>query len=210
MRALPTGVLVESHMGRPTKIEGNPEHPGSLGGTDVFTQASILHLYDPDRSQAVMHDGHVSSWSDFSAAMADARTTHAKSGTGLRLLTKTVNSPTLAAQIRALLAQFPSSKWHQYEPCSGDSVREGARLAFGQAGQHRVSLRSGGRGPIARCGLPYNGCRTRALRSRVFFAPRSCRGSVIESEPAVRCREHGDEHRRCGGPSPAAALVGCR
>jgi len=127
-----TGVLVESHMGRPTKIEGNPEHPGSLGGTDVFTQASILHLYDPDRSQAVMHDGHVSSWSDFSAAMADARTTHAKSGTGLRLLTKTVNSPTLAAQIRALLAQFPSSKWHQYEPCSGDSVREGARLAFGR------------------------------------------------------------------------------
>ncbi len=125
-----TGVLVESHMGRPTKIEGNPEHPGSLGSTDLFTQASILHLYDPDRSQTVMHEGRVSSWSDFAVAMGNERTRLSPKGTGLRILTKTVTSPTLAAQIRALLAQFPDAKWHQYEVSSGDSAREGARLAF--------------------------------------------------------------------------------
>src|SRR5580700_3285996 len=94
-----TGVLVESHMGRPTKIEGNPEHPGSRGGTDVFTQASILGLYDPDRSQTVIFEGRLSSWADFTAAMGNARTSLAAKGSGMRILTKTVTSPTLGAQI---------------------------------------------------------------------------------------------------------------
>ena len=128
-----TGVLVESHMGRPTKIEGNPEHSGSLGGTDVYTQAEILNLYDPDRSQTVIHEGRVSTWSDFAAEMGNRRTSLSPNkGAGMRILTKTVTSPTLGAQMRALLAQFPGAKWHQYEVCSGDSVREGARLAFGR------------------------------------------------------------------------------
>ncbi|HXX19028.1 MAG TPA: TAT-variant-translocated molybdopterin oxidoreductase [Candidatus Acidoferrum sp.] len=128
-----SGVLVESHMGRPTKIEGNPDHPGSRGGSDVFTQASILTLYDPDRSQTVLNEGRVGSWSDFAAEMGNRRTQLLPTkGAGLRILTKTVVSPTLGAQIRNLLAQFPQAKWHQWEPCSGDSVREGARLAFGR------------------------------------------------------------------------------
>ena len=127
-----TGVLVESHMGRPTKIEGNPEHPGSLGGTDVFMQASILTLYDPDRSQSVIFDGRVSTWSDFAAAMANEGSYLASKGTGMRLLTKTVISPSLGAQIHALLAKFPEAKWHQYEVSGGDSAREGARQAFGR------------------------------------------------------------------------------
>jgi len=127
-----TGVLVESHMGRPTKIEGNPEHPGSLGSTDVSTQASILNLYDPDRSQVVIYEGRVSNWGDFSAAMGDLRTQLASKGASVRLLTKTLASPTLGAQIRTFLAQYPEAKWHQYEPCTGDSAREGARLAFGR------------------------------------------------------------------------------
>src|SRR6202795_3476083 len=92
------GLLVESHMGRPTKVEGNPEHPGSLGGTDVFAQASILTLYDPDRSQTVMFDGRVSDWADFRAAMGNARTGLATKGAGMRLLTKAITSPTLGAQ----------------------------------------------------------------------------------------------------------------
>ncbi|MGA8143569.1 MAG: TAT-variant-translocated molybdopterin oxidoreductase [Candidatus Acidiferrales bacterium] len=127
-----TGLLVESHMGRPTKIEGNPEHPGSLGGTDVFNQASILTLYDPDRSQTVMHEGRIESWAAFITAMGNVRSQIAPRGTGFRILTETVTAPTLAAQIRALLAQFPDAKWHQYEPCGRDSAYDGAMLAFGK------------------------------------------------------------------------------
>jgi MoCo/4Fe-4S cofactor protein with predicted Tat translocation signal len=128
-----TGVLVESHTGRPTKIEGNPEHPGSLGSSDIFNQASILNFWDPDRSQSVIFDGRVSTWSDFAAEMKNARTRLAPSkGAGMRILTKTITSPALGAQIKSLLAQFPEAKWHQYEVCGGDSVREGARLAFGR------------------------------------------------------------------------------
>jgi MoCo/4Fe-4S cofactor protein with predicted Tat translocation signal len=126
------GLLVESNMGRPTKIEGNPEHPGSLGGTDVFSQASVLTLYDPDRSQTVIHEGRIASWDAFAAAMADAAGQQSPKGTGLRILTESVTSPSLTAQLRAILTQFPEAKWHQYEQCGRDSVREGAKLAFGK------------------------------------------------------------------------------
>src|SRR6266511_2200736 len=63
------GVLVESHMGRPTKVEGNPDHPSSLGATDAFMQAAILGLYDPERSQVVRHLGEISTWSEFIGAL---------------------------------------------------------------------------------------------------------------------------------------------
>jgi len=127
-----TGVLVESHMGRPTKIEGNPEHPGSLGGTDVFNQASILTLYDPDRSQTLIHEGRIESWAAFLTAIGNVRSQIAPRGTGLRILTETVTSPSLAAQIRGVLAQFPDAKWHQYEPCMRDAAYAGAVTAFGK------------------------------------------------------------------------------
>ncbi len=127
-----TGLLVESNMGRPTKIEGNPEHPGSLGGTDVFTQASVLTLYDPDRSQTVIHEGRISNWDAFAVAMANVNGQQSPKGAGLRILTETVTSPSLAAQIQAVLKKFPQAKWHQYEQCGRDNVREGARLAFGR------------------------------------------------------------------------------
>jgi len=128
-----TGILVESHMGRPTKVEGNPEHPGSLGGTNVFMQASILNMYDPDRSQSVMHEGRVSSWEDFAAAMGNARTRFLTAkGAGLSLLTPTIGSPTLAAQIKALQQEFPQAKWHQWDPTAAHSIREGSRQAFGR------------------------------------------------------------------------------
>ena len=127
------GVLVESHTGRPTKIEGNPGHPASLGASDAFTQAAILSLYDPDRSQVVTQAGQVSTWPTFIAALAaplEAQTQ--RRGAGLRILTETVTSPTLAWQLRALLARFPEARWHQYEPVGRDAVRAGARLAFGE------------------------------------------------------------------------------
>ena len=128
-----TGVVVESHMGRPTKIEGNPDHPASLGAADLFAQASILNLYDPDRSKVVLASGQIGSWSDFLAVGDKTRQKYlANKGAGLRLLTETITSPTLADQLHTLLTQFPLAKWHQYEPCGRDTVRQGARLAFGE------------------------------------------------------------------------------
>jgi MoCo/4Fe-4S cofactor protein with predicted Tat translocation signal len=126
------GLLVESHMGRPTKIEGNPEHPASLGATDVFGQASILTLYDPDRSQVVTSAGEIRPWSAFFDALAGAlQAQRAVKGAGLRILTETVTSPTLTRQIRALQQTFPGARWHQWEPGARDGARGGARLAFG-------------------------------------------------------------------------------
>ncbi|MGZ8867613.1 MAG: TAT-variant-translocated molybdopterin oxidoreductase, partial [Thermoanaerobaculia bacterium] len=125
------GVLVESHMYRPTKIEGNPEHPASRGASDAFMQASILNLYDPDRSQVVRKLGEVSTWSEFVAALQPPLNEAKTNGAGLRILTQTITSPTLGAQIQQFLAQYPGARWHQWEPTGGDSLREGNRLAFG-------------------------------------------------------------------------------
>src|SRR4051794_5330473 len=128
-----TGVLVESHMGRPTKIEGNPEHPASLGASDAAMQASILTLYDPDRSQVITRDGYITGWGAFITAISGARdTAGAKKGAGFRILTGTVTSPTLAAQIQEFLTAYPAAKWHQYEPCGRHSARAGAVAAFGR------------------------------------------------------------------------------
>jgi molybdopterin-containing oxidoreductase family iron-sulfur binding subunit len=127
-----TGVLVESHLGRPTKIEGNPEHPASLGATDAATQAGVLTLYDPDRSKTVMLDGNINGWGGFISALTGARDAAGKKkGAGFRILTGTVTSPTLAQQIQDFLTAFPSAKWHQYEPCGRHSARTGAIAAFG-------------------------------------------------------------------------------
>jgi MoCo/4Fe-4S cofactor protein with predicted Tat translocation signal len=132
MGGVGTGILVESHEGRPTKVEGNPTHPASLGATDALAQASILDLYDPDRSQVVGNAGRISTWNAFVTAIRDdLEQERLSGGAGLRILTETVTSPTLADQLRQLLAKFPRAKWHQYEPVNRDNVRAGARLAFG-------------------------------------------------------------------------------
>src|SRR5262245_49452751 len=153
-----TGLIVESHEGRPTKIEGNKDHPASLGATDVFSQASVLALYDPDRSQTLTYLGEIVTWSAFlggirpavvaqsagaTPAQQSAATAPQQSGaaggaqqqtgkSGLRILTGTVTSPTLGHQLKTLLATLPTAKWHQYEPAGCDNAREGSRLAFGQ------------------------------------------------------------------------------
>ena len=126
------GVLVESHMNRPTKIEGNPEHPTTLGASDPFMQASVLNLYDPDRSQVVRRYGDTATWGEFIAALQPVVNAARTNGAGLRILTQTITSPTLGAQLTALLAQFPGMKWHQWEAVNRDTVREGGRLAFGR------------------------------------------------------------------------------
>ncbi len=128
-----TGLVVESHMGRPTKVEGNPDHPASFGATDVFAQASVLSLYDPDRSQVLTHLGRIGSWGGFLSAVNDARDAQRLTrGAGLRILTETITSPTLGEQLHRLIGEFPGATWHQYEPAGRDAAREGGRLAFGE------------------------------------------------------------------------------
>ncbi len=123
-------LLVTSNMGRPTKIEGNPQHPASLGGSDLFSQASILGLYDPDRSQTVMFNGKISSWFAFIGAIRPTLATDPNQR--IRILTQSVSSPTLASQIQALLKKYPNARWHQWEPVNRDQVRAGAQMAFGE------------------------------------------------------------------------------
>ena len=126
------GLLVETHEGRPTKIEGNPDHPASQGATDLFAQAAILDLYDPDRSQTLTNLGEIRPFGAFIGAMRTVlNAQQAKQGSGIRLLTETVASPTLAAQIDELLTRYPQAKWIQWEPAGRHHAREGSRLAFG-------------------------------------------------------------------------------
>src|SRR5581483_5342478 len=127
------GIVVESHMGRPTKVEGNPEHPANLGATDAITQASVLSLYDPDRSRVISNAGRITTWGAFFSALnAELEAQRLSQGAGLRVLTETVTSPTLAQQLKDLLTKFPKAKWHQYDSLGGDAAYAGARLAFGE------------------------------------------------------------------------------
>ncbi len=137
-----TPVLARSNEGRPTKIEGNPDHPNSRNSdatgigssaTDLFAQASILGLYDPDRSQTITYREEIRTWTTFLGEMRTALDVQrAKQGAGIRFLTETVTSPTLGAQLKAILTDFPQAKWHQYEPVNRDNARAGAIMAFGQ------------------------------------------------------------------------------
>ena len=137
------GVLVESHEGRPTKIEGNPSHPSSLGATDVWTQGAIYDLYDPDRGTTPMKgsrqsgggfgDHKPSSWNEFDQAFTDLlRTAQADGGVRLRILAAPTTSPTFVRLRDAIRTKLPQAKVYTYTPASDSNAREGARLAFGQ------------------------------------------------------------------------------
>jgi molybdopterin-containing oxidoreductase family iron-sulfur binding subunit len=110
-------LLVESHMGRPTKIEGNPQHPASRGAADLYTQASILDMYDPERSQVVKNLGRIRTWDAFAE---DTRSTlqslSALGDVRIRILTHSVTSPSLGATIDEVLTAHPEARWHQYTP----------------------------------------------------------------------------------------------
>jgi MoCo/4Fe-4S cofactor protein with predicted Tat translocation signal len=127
-------ILVETHEFRPTKVEGNPEHPASLGSTDVPTQASILGLYDPDRLQTVNFIGEVRSYVSFLQSfigVLEKQRANTPAGSGIRILTETVTSPTLYAQMQDVLKLYPGAKWYQWEP-TGHGRRIGTQMAFGQ------------------------------------------------------------------------------
>jgi MoCo/4Fe-4S cofactor protein with predicted Tat translocation signal len=129
----PTGaipVLIKSDAFRPIKVEGNPEHPMSKGKSDAFTQATLLDLYDPDRSQHVLNRGQNSSWGSFQQAFSSA-IKKTNGGQGVYFLSETITSPTLAAQWKQVQQAYPSAKLVQWEPVNSDSSRAASKAAFG-------------------------------------------------------------------------------
>ncbi len=136
-----TGLLVTSCDGRPIKIEGNEKHPFSRGKTNAWMQASLLELYDRDRSQSVVrrspaHPGDQQvyrTWNEFEAFAREHFTElRVKGGAGLAVLSETSSSPSLADMKDRFQAAFPQAQWYEYEPLSRDNEVEGARLAFGK------------------------------------------------------------------------------
>ncbi len=119
-------VLLETNMGRPVKVEGNPLHPESLGATDVFMQASLLELYDPDRAKAIKFKGAEKSWDDFAAAVGGLATGN------LRILSGPATSPTFIDQAQTLLGQNANARWYQYSPLARGNSYNGTAMAFGQ------------------------------------------------------------------------------
>src|SRR4029079_14914923 len=133
LRRGPCGLIVESHEGRPTKIEGNPSHPSTLGASSSLVQASVLGLYDPDRSQSVTHKGARKSWSDFVTAWGQLSEAHASDdGASLAVLSESFSSPTLARLAAELRERYPRLQWATYEAVSDENRLAGLRSATGR------------------------------------------------------------------------------
>ncbi len=126
------GVVIKHSMGRPTKVEGNPNHPASLGATDVFAQAQLLDFYDLERAWAISARGYPSTREDLESTLALQRIKFSGNrGKGFRILTGAFTSPTLMAQMDALIKSYPEARWTQWQPISRDNVSKGAVLAYG-------------------------------------------------------------------------------
>jgi molybdopterin-containing oxidoreductase family iron-sulfur binding subunit len=127
-----SGLLVESHEGRPTKIEGNPQHPETLGATTTFEQALILGLYDQNRAKQLSRDGVPVAWRSFLVDIAArARKLAENAGAGLRFLVEPTASPLMADLRRRIVDRFPKAKFVSYSSLAADGAVEGTRLAYG-------------------------------------------------------------------------------
>ncbi len=186
------GLLVESHLNRPTKVEGNPDHPASLGATTIFEQASVLNVYDPDRSETVLHEGRLSTWGEFTGRFStEAQGLTARKGEGLAILTGPVTSPTFIDQMKTLTAAMPSTKWYVSDPTVNPAIASAARKIAGRnafiaydlsKADVLVSLES----DFLNCGpaaLKY--ARQFAKRRSVDNGAVPCRLYAIESSPSV-------------------------
>ncbi len=127
-------VLVKSDQFRPIKVDGNPEHPYNQGSSDVFTQGTLLDLYDPDRSQHVTYKGESREWSEFAQGLR-AKMGETKDGTGVYFLSAAITSPTLARQWKAVKAAYPKATLVQYDPAiAGTSLATGATPVYDLSG----------------------------------------------------------------------------
>jgi molybdopterin-containing oxidoreductase family iron-sulfur binding subunit len=124
------GLLVESHEGRPTKIEGNPNHPATAGASNVFMQAEMLNLYDPDRSKMVKKNGRMSSWSGFKTALKKQLESHNEdNGAGLAILSESTSSPTVQRFLAELSLRYPQARWASYDSVSDENIMAGLGAA---------------------------------------------------------------------------------
>ncbi|HEY3939528.1 MAG TPA: TAT-variant-translocated molybdopterin oxidoreductase [Bryobacteraceae bacterium] len=195
--AMPTGgyargLLVESHLNRPTKVEGNPDHPASLGSTTIFEQASILNLYDPDRSENVLYEGRLSTWSEFTGKfITEAQELATRKGEGLAILTGVTTSPTLLSQMKALQTQWPTAKWYVHEPSVNPAIASAAKKIAGRPALLTYDISKAdvivnlgsdflNNGPAA---MMY--ARQFGKRRSVTDNPNPCRMYAIESAPTV-------------------------
>jgi molybdopterin-containing oxidoreductase family iron-sulfur binding subunit len=134
-------VVATTYAGRPTKLDGNPDHPATRGASDSFMQAAIFGLYDPERSKTPRRDGVPTTWDAFAASLAPLRARwQERRGEGLRILTGSTTSPTLIRQLGELVAAYPGARWHRFEPV-GQALQDAAmRLAFGRVAQPHYRL----------------------------------------------------------------------
>jgi molybdopterin-containing oxidoreductase family iron-sulfur binding subunit len=126
------GILVKHQMGRPIKVEGNPQHSASLGATDAFAQAQVLEFYDPDRAAGMVAHGVPTDRQVLQTALATQRAKIAETrGAGFRILTGTISSPTFAEQLDALQSAYPEARCYRWDAISRANVHKGAMLAYG-------------------------------------------------------------------------------
>lgn len=127
-------VIATTHEGRPTKLDGNPDHPVTRGRSDVFMQSAVLQLYDPDRAAAPSRHGEPVSWADVESAIGTMRENwRANQGDGMRLLLSPTTSPTLLRQIDAFQKQFPKARVHIHAATGPESRRQITTAVYGQA-----------------------------------------------------------------------------
>ncbi len=128
------GLLVESHEGRPQKIEGNQLHPSTEGTSSALIQAQILGLFDPDRAQNVTNQGDKKSLADFASVWGGLYEQFKKNGgDGLAVLSGTFSSPTLARLAASFKKNFPKAQWVSDEPVSDQNIYDGLEVAYGIA-----------------------------------------------------------------------------
>jgi MoCo/4Fe-4S cofactor protein with predicted Tat translocation signal len=189
----PTGaipVLVKSDAFRPIKVDGNPDHPMSKGKSDALTQATLLDLYDPDRSQRVLYRGQPSDFGSFQQAFTAA--TQTSGGQGIYFLSETITSPTLAAQWRQVQAKYPAAKLVQWDPVNRDSAMSASKAAFGSYMDAQYKLENAD--VILSLDADFLG----GLRGAASLRRRP------DHEPDVRRRDDGDGDRVQGGASAGA------
>jgi len=116
--------------GRPTKLEGNPLHPISNGATDTFAQASVLDLYDPNRSKTIKAEG-VKTDAAALGAKLDEIAAAANGGAGLAFLVERVDSPTRDRLLGQLREKFPNLLWAEYEPLGASETTAATAACFG-------------------------------------------------------------------------------